>query len=480
MRNLIWPALLAAAAFALTGCGGGGGTTAPPVAAPSPAPSPAPAPAPAPTPTATATARVFAIAPATGRLDFNNSRDTNDGIVQGFNARDGRYFPGYANSIGNLVGQGAGGNAARDNSDRFKRAFVIDHQTATTISLSAPDYARMVSPLTALLWESGTDQTRLKIQLGLQQAGLASSVFRMMRDPDLANYDLVAEGESGDAERAADAARMAGAALRILAMEAAFNAINGNVASPDTASEVLSLGFATGADAGQLSRCLRDLPTADLIFSRQAMLPILRCRLGPLRNASGATVTLRPAVEEAIAGLIGLYTVAIGVRPEEPRERGRWLLGIRGYLIPAVVHMAAANSDASLDEVSRLASPDIVQATQRYVDHYGYNPTGLFMPAPDFITMAAGSSRTIQASLITGNDLQINGGASGLGGLGPSSTLLSISVPEANRSEVMVTRSGDDIVITPAAGFRGVTWFDYLARGQLAEERMARVYIRVR
>ncbi|OSZ69254.1 hypothetical protein CAP39_10770 [Sphingomonas sp. IBVSS1] len=467
----------AAATLLLSGCGGDSGSSAPPIAAPAPAPAPSPTPTPTPP---TATARVFALGAATGRLDFNNSRDTNDGVVQGFTARDGRYFPGYANAIGNLVGQGTGGTAARDNSDRFKRAFVIDHQTATVISLVAPDYTRMVSPLTALLWDSGTDQTRLKIQLGLQQSGISSSVFRMMRDPDLASYDLVAEGESGDAERAADAARMAGAALRILAMEAAFNAINGNTAAPDTASEALGLGVSSGVDAGQLSRCLRDLPTADLIFSRQAMLPILRCRLGTLRTASGAVITLRPAVEEAIAGLIGLYTVAIGVRPEDPRERGRWLLGIRGYLIPAVVHMAAANSDASLDEVSRLATTDIVAATQRYLDHYSYNASGLFNPAPDFITMAAGSSRTIPASLLTGNDLQINGGPSGLGGLGPSSILLSISVPEANRAELSVSRSGDEIQITPAAGFRGVTWFDYLARGQFAEERMARVYIRVR
>jgi hypothetical protein len=427
----------------------------------------------------TATARVLAIGPAVGRLDFFDSRNR-DGFLAGFTARDGRYFPGYANAI---IGRTSGDPASvrADNSSKFKVASVIDHETASVITAVAPDYVRVVTPVTSMLWESGTDQTRLKLQLGLTQATVASSSFRMGRDPDLATYDLVAEAESGDPDRAADAARMAAANLRLLAVAGGFGALN-HIIVPDQASETMSVGFGVGADSLPLSRCLRD-GAADIMFFADALLPILRCHLAqmpPLRNSSGAIVTLRPAVEEAIARLIGLYAVAIGVRPDDPRERGRWLLGIRGYLMPEVARIAADNNDASLAQVSQLATPDIALATQRYVDHYRYNPTGLFMPAPDLITMPAGTTRIIKTSLLTGNDLQFDGGSAGLGGLGPSSTLLSISVPAANQAEISVTRSGDDITITPAAGFRGVTFFDYRARGEFAEELTARVYVRVR
>jgi hypothetical protein len=443
--------------LALSACGGGGGTVAPPTAMPQPTPTP--------TPTPMASFRVYAASPIVGRIDFSNTILQADGIVQGFNSREGLYFPSYRNAIYGYQGAAEGGNANRDNSDKFKSAAGLDTETAMLVSLVATSDYKMVTPLTSLLFASGSDQTKLKTQLGV-----VGSVFAMTANPDLSSYDAIAEASVGDAARAVDAGRMAAANIRALAINSGLSAI-GYQFAPEAASQDVSIGFNDGGSA-TLSKCLRDGP-AQFIFTNDRMVSVAQCFM---RNPTdGRLPQLGTTTWQAIAHLIDAYAAAIPLRVETADDRARWMLGIKGYLVPAIARVANANSDVTATAAIAVTTQTILNETARYTDHYTYNATGLFMPGPDFMTIASGATQVVDASKLRQTDLQFGAPS---GGLALGGTIISVSVPNANAAQVTAALNGTSVSVTVASGFRGATWFDYITRSDAGEERPARVYVR--
>jgi len=401
-------------------------------------------------------------------MDFSNSRLLADGVVTGLTSRDGQYFPGYLNAIFGIRGEGAGGNANRDNSDKFKFVAALDQETAMMLWLPATPDIKMVTPVTALLYAPGSDATKLKTQLGL-----VGSLFGMATNPDLATYDGIAEAASGDANKAADAARMSAAIIRVLAINAGLSAI-GYRSSPDLAARDVSIVFNEGGE-GKLSSCLRDAP-GEFIFTNDRMAGIAQCFTKNPPGISAPALTLKPSTWQAIAHLINAYSAALPVRVETPADRARWMLGLKGYLVPAIAQLASADSDPAAAAALAVNTQTILDQTARYVDHYSYNPTGLFMPGPDFVTIASGTSQTVTAETLRRTDVQfgeLNGGLA-MGG-----TVQSVSVPAANAGQLSATLIGTTVTVNAVSGFRGVTWFDYSTRSDAGEERTARVYVRV-
>jgi hypothetical protein len=407
------------------------------------------------------------VSPLVGRLDFSNSIQAADGAVQGFTSREGQYFPNYLNAIFGYSGAGAGGNSNRDNSDKFKSFSGLDQETALIVLLPATPDVKMVTPVTSLLYESGTSQAKLKTQLAI-----VGSLFQMVNDPDLTTYDAILEAASTDATRSADAGRMSAAILRALAINTGLSAIGYRFA-PESAARDVSIGYNEGGGV-RLSACLRDAPNT-FIFQNALMVDLAKCFTAPPAGITTPPVTLRPMTWQAIAHLVNAYSSAIGIRVETPAARARWMLGLKGYLAPAIARVAAADSDAVSTAAIAVTNQSIIDETARYEDHYTYNPTGLFMPGPDFMTIASGATQTIETAILRQTDFQF--GAPN-GGLGLGGTIQSVNVPTGNTTQLTAALVNTTVTVTVANGFRGVTWFDYVTRSETGEDRTARVYIR--
>lgn len=477
MRDFV-KVFAATAALVLTSCGGGSGG--------SPSPVPTPTPTPTPTPVPTATARVYASSLATGLIEFTTGDlDTfGDYLTLGFTARDGRYYPGHVNAIAAYTGLGnaPGADPAGDYALKFKRTRVIDHETGVQIYMNAPAAVRMVTPVTAMLVVPGSTAAKLKTQLGI-----TSSVFSMVTDPDLATYDAIAEAASGDANRAADAARMHAANLRVLAIMSALDTLASGAGSTGLGNSPSygDIRPAITPTEGIATRCLAAAP-AQFIFQNDRMSSIIQCYLdtvGITQPSPPVYLQLSTAKVQAIAHLIDGYAAAMPVRLETSVEKARWLLGINGYLRPMVGRVARDTGDTTAQAVLALTaiSPTILAETSRYAEYYRYNETGLYMPSPDFLILAGISSLTFSESAITGNDVVLSNQKANTRGFDlAGGAIQSVTVPAANAAELSVVKNASgDYTVTALNGFKGASYFDYIAKASNDEQRTTRVYVRV-
>jgi hypothetical protein len=429
----------------------------------------------------TSTARVYASSKATGLIEFTTGDIDTFGqyLTLGFTARDGRYYPGHANAIAAYTGIGPGANPTADNALSFKRTIVFDHETSSTIYMNAPASVRMVTPVTSMLVAPGSNADKLKTQIGI-----TNSVFQMVANPDLATYDAVSEAESGDANRVADAARMQAANVRVLAIMTALRTI----AVGTTYTEAgLSLGdVRSGLSANEAigSRCLTAAPNL-FVFQRDRMSSVIQCYLtavGSSQPTPPAYLQLSPAKIEAIAYLINGYAAAIPLQLATSAEKARWLLGINGYLHAMVGRVATDSSDATAQSVLALGAitPTINTETSRYAEAYPYNASGLYMPSPDFLVLVNTTTFRTSSQSLTSNDLVMSNDKVNTRGFDPAgNSVISVSVPTANVSQLSV--SGDPLstyTVTVLNGFKGVTFFDYVAKAVNGEERTTRVYVR--
>lgn len=485
MRKFIRTAAVASA-LVLASCGGGGsgsGASSSPSVTPTPAPTPSPTPTPTPPPTATA--RVYATSLATGLIEFTTGDIDTFGqfLTLGFTARDGRYFPGHTNAIAAYLGLGTapGADAAGDYSLRFKRTRVIDHETGAQIYMNAPADVRMVTPVTAMLVAPGSTATKLKTQLGI-----TGSVFNLVNDPDLATYDAIAEAASGDATRVADAARMHAANLRVLAIMSALATIPTGIGY-STPGIDLSYGDVRPAitpTEAVATRCLAAAP-AQFIFQNDRMSSVIQCYLntvGATQPTPPATLQLSTAKVRAIAHLIDGYAAAMPVRLETSADKARWLLGINGYLRPTIGRVITDSTDNAAQAVLALTaiSPTILAETGRYAEFFRYNDSGLYMPSPDFLTLAGTTSLTFSAAALTGNDSILsneNVNTRGFDSSGGSIQSIAVSAANSNELSVIQNPSGT-YTVTVLNGFKGASYFDYVARASNSEQRTTRVYVR--
>lgn len=469
----------AATALVLASCGGGGGGGS------TGAPAPTPAPTPTPTPPPTATARVYASSLATGLIEFTTGDLDTFGLylTLGFTARDGRYYPGHANAIAayKTLGDAPGVNPMGDYALRFKRTRVIDHETGLQIFMNAPADVRMVTPVTAMLAAPGATATKLKIQLGIR-----GSLFGMVTDPDLATYDAIAEAASGDADRAADAARMHAANLRVLAIMSALEEIPSGASSvPGAAMALGDLRPAITPTEGVATRCLAAAP-AQFVFQNDRMSSVVQCYIDTIVLSQATPppfLKLSTAKVQAIAHLIDGYAAAMPVRLETSVQKARWLLGINGYLRPMVWRVVVDSTDNAAQAVLALPAiaPTILAETSRYAESYRYNDTGIYMPAPDFLVLSGVPSLVFEERSFTGNDFLLANQIFNTRGFDAAGgSVESVTVPAANAAELSVVQVSPGLYrVTALNAFKGVSYFDYVAKASNDEQRTTRVYVRV-
>lgn len=459
----------------LTSCGGGGSGGGSPVAAPAPTPSPTPAPTPTPTPI-TATARIYAASQATGVLEFTTGDIDTFGnyLALGFTSRDGRYFAGFANAIAGYTGIGTepGANLTTDYASRFKRSDVFDHETGSRIIMNAPANLRMVTPVTSMLVAPGSTAAKLKTQLGIN-----GSLFGMVNDPDLATFDAVSETESGDAARAAEGARMHAANVRVLAITTGlsaiveangftrpgYNSVLGDIRDTNTPIEALT------------AKCLNSGPN-QFIFQNDRMTQVVQCYA-----SNFSFLQLSTTKAQAVAHLIDAYAAALPVRLESQNDKARWILGLSGYLRPLIGQLVSAQGDTLAQAALSITTPTILNETARYAEHYRYNETGLFNPAPDYFVLTGATSLSFSSSVLVANDVVFSNERFNTRGIDSSQgTIQSVSVPSANASQItVVAGASDSYTLTALSGFRGVSYFDYVSTARNGEQRTARAYVRV-
>ena len=116
--------------------------------------------------------------------------------------------------------------------------------------------------------------------------------------------------------------------------------------------------------------------------------------------------------------------------------------------------------------------------------------TGFFFPGPDHYETTVNTPLQLRSGAAMGqllgypleNDLNANGATGAIGFFGSSgTTITAVSVPAINATQVSaVLGVSGTIDITPASGFRGLTYVDYTVRFGGGEIQTGRMYVRVR
>ena len=194
------------------------------------------------------------------------------------------------------------------------------------------------------------------------------------------------------------------------------------------------------------------------------------------------TRVYRDDVIAAAAHLITLYSVAIGTVISDDDIAASYLLGIQGYLLPALGELSAANSEAAAAQVAALGISDVYQGVAAFADHPALSETQL-LPVVDFLFVPAGGSLTIPFADPFGNNvpsLGTNDVTSFIEGGFPLS-LVSVAVPARFASAITVTQQPDQsVVIQPKPGFTGVAWFEYDERAAEGTRATGRAYVIVK
>jgi hypothetical protein len=304
-------------------------------------------------------------------------------------------------------------------------------------------------------------QAKLKTQLGIN-----GSLFGLTADPDLRTYDPLAEIASGDPARSSDGAHLLAAHVRSLAV--AFGGVGGVQARGAPLDTTTASGWGNPS-WDIVAGCLAAAPER-FIFDNAHMAGLLKCG----GDASGANLT--DETYSAIAHLVDAYAAAIPVRLDDPAAVARWTLGIKGYLLPTIANLANDPNPTALAAALAINSQTILDETARYADHLATPSSGVFFAGPDFAATRTGTAVTVPATAVRLNDLRYQATD---GGMVIDGVIQSVGVPSANASQLTASLNNGDIDLTPAAGFRGATFAEYVTRGSDGANLTARIYLRV-
>lgn len=440
---------IAVLAIAMASCGGGGGTPSPPFAA---TPPPPPAPPPPPPPPAISV-RGFSASAGPSFFRFGPASPP-DGAYGG---RNGQYrdatFRGY--------GFGTLAFTASDWNTVVMSVQQIDSVSSTRQFFGGPANARILTPLSSVIITS--DQARVKRAFGLDQ-----SLFSFIVDRDVLTFDAFTELSSADSQAVNDAGRMFAANIRVLALGSALPIFDGSRVDTSVAFNIPQLGEIGTYLAGR---------GPAFLFTNTNLSALLSSRTSAQRY--------RPEVISAAAHLIDAYVAAIPVSATDAATRGRYMLGIQGYLQPAMERLVQANTVAAANEALAVTSPMIIDATARYTETLPFNTTGFLFPLTDFYALPTATTRIIPAvdqgfngdGPLTAND-QFAAADNPFAACG--CTLTSLSIPTRNGAEISAILNADkSINFTAVNNFVGVTYFDYVIRHDATgESQTGRVFVR--
>lgn len=444
-----------AMALALMGCSSGGSSSGS-------GGTSGTAPAPTPTPTPTTALRAFGAAREAASFYFytDGGRTQNANTAFGYGTRDGIYraaFNGHFQT-------GSFGPAPVANLSVYPAdALGVDQASSIFQRYKAPANARAITPLTTLIVAAGGDQAAVRQAFRLHAGG----TYALAASTDLLQFDAIDAIESSDTQLQAEGARVLASNLRVEAVTAAVMHFPIPVAQ---------FGNVFLHDYDRLGAFIAAHPATSL-FDNATTSALLESLVTPGQ--------FRPDVISGAAHLIDAYCATIGVHVTSTAQAARFKLGLEGYLVPALQKLLTENSAAAASAALAVTNNDIMIATERYLETVPFNATGFVFPGPDFLTLAPGATVTLPAD---GNDLMfhyapisndVSATASGL--FGRDQQMVSVTVPAANASQVTAVLHGDGtITVGVAAGFTGVTYFDYRIRNTaIGEEAVGRVYLRV-
>jgi hypothetical protein len=451
------------------GCGGGGGGSggSTPVIVTPPPPTPPPPPPPPPPVISTSGAYI-----SLTEIRF---------YPGGYNPGSGA----YSNVSSDRTGQfpivtglplfSVFSGAATNYSTFEKFAFGVDTAGLFYFWAQAPADSRVVSPISHLLM-GNTTESKLETQLGIN-----GSLFGLQADRDLKSFSAIAALSSTDANVVADGERLLAHHLRIHMLNAALN--NFSPFEQDPTGAFTFLPTTTSAGATGLHDFLADSPAA-FIYTNDAMVALLN------RSPAITTRGYSPDVLRAAAHLINAYAAAIPVRISSREQAARFMIGIKGYLVPELTRLLAMNTLAAANSVLAITAPTILSETARYAEQLPFNVNDNLFPSPDFYTLSSGGSKLVDATDIgsngdgpfSSNDLHsepsvTDGGHFFSGG----SRVTGVTVPSANAAQISARRNSDGTVLIQAlAAFTGVTYFDYTVEHTRGDIKQGRVYVRVR
>lgn len=456
-------------ALLLGSCGGGGGGGSvgdnPVTVTPPPAPTPDP---PLPPPAAT----VLSIAgtyPLLAEIRFYPSGYTFNGAGSASVAggKDG-FYPSQLPIGINTFGFRPANYGSVD-----KLAIGIDPAGSFLTSAQAPADSLVISPLSHLLMGTNT-QARLKAQLGI-----SGSLFGLAGDRDLKSFSVVEGLRSTTPEVVADSERLVAHHLRVQMLNGVVNTWSNYEQDP--------VGLITfqprnvGSETPTLTTYLAQAP-AEFLYTNSRMSALLR-------TLPTYSRTFRPDVVDAAAHLVNAYAATIPVRIGSREQAARFMIGIKGYLIPEILQLLTDNSAEAANRALAVTSGTMLAQTERYTEQLPFDVNDSFFTSPDFYTLAAGSSKLVDATDIgsngdgpfTDNDIHLRPTVNGQGFFRGNSTVTSVTVPTVNSAQVTAVLNPDGtVLIRPAPGFVGVTWFDYTARHERGDIETGRVYVRVR
>jgi len=445
----------------LAACGGGSsGTSTPITVAPTPTPTITPTPTPSPSASTSPLVRVFGAAPPICFAYFYSTpaRAPSDPTFSGRGcSRDGMFGTG----AGFLVPQ-VFGPMASDYLTAHMSVLGVESAGSTILTYLAPPGSLIVSPLTSILVDAG-DQGRLKRAFGLD-----SGIFSLAQDQDLTRFDAQAALASTDEATRREGARVVAANLRAYAVNIGVHAIILNGRYDPPFDDLSTDGYRKAGEhiAGN----------SNVLFANDVMTQMLTRATQPGR--------FRPDVLSAAAHLIDAYAAAIGVQVSDRAMAARYTLGATGYLRFAINRLLRANSPEAAAAAMTVTTSQIIDHIAIYQTSPAFTSTGHFFPGTDFLEAAAGRPSVLRGDnranpgsngTLISNDLYANGPNLGL--FPATSEIQSVSVPAAVASQITVSHADGRITVTPASGFTGMTYFDYVVRHPGGEQGTVRVYV---
>lgn len=354
-----------------------------------------------------------------------------------------------------------------------KSAAGLDTAGPFYVFAQAPADAVIISPLTHLI-RSGSTEARLEIQLGI-----SGSLFGLQADRDLRTFSATDAVASTDAAVAADGERLFAHHLRVHLLTAALNSFGPREQNPvgfDT-----FLPWQTHTPGPGLGTCLASAPVS-FIYTNQNMVALLRCFPGIANGSYGDDVL------SAAAHLINAYAAAIPVRISSRAQAARFMIGIKGYLVPELTRLLRINDATAAARVLAITSTEVLAQTARYAEQLPFDVNDSFFTVPDFYTLPQGGSKLVDATDIgfngdgpfTDNDMHLRASDGATPFQPGGSSITAVSVPAANAGEVSAMLNPDGTVLIQAVGgFTGATYFDYTAQHPRGDVEQGRVYVRV-
>ncbi|MFZ3483413.1 hypothetical protein [Sphingomonas sp. 3-13AW] len=456
--------MLLASAITLGGCMNSEGNSSPTptaTATPTPTPTPSPTPTPTPSPTPTAPAGVAILtestSPLIGTLEYRGGAGQTARWATDY---DGRFPPtnGWL-APDSILSPGFTPDYAR--AGYALSAIGIERDTRLLLSSTAPAGATLVSPLTGLIDQVGSQQaTRAALQLN-------NAPFAVSATADL----LTTSG------RGAGAGPILAANVRTVLL---WRMVDASMVDPGASPQAYT--------------------PFNLVNRNEAIAALIRAHPGvALYTEAGAEQLLRAtgvrgiddATVRAMAHLVAIYAQATTAISTDPAQATRYMLGITGFLDEQIRLLRVNQGDPSFAARAQALTVAYVVSCVLGLEMPAFEAGGRFFAGPDFAFLAPGESGSrpnFDQGRLGGGTRPTYGWAENDFTFNPKTlvfdndhcvaTIVSVSVPSQFAGKITASAKGPtELAYAALPGFRGIAHFDYVVKDDLGHFTTARFFV---